>query len=152
MAKNTFSSAFRKIDVDQYNEDNFKEEEQSDVISSVTIPEEGEISHLLESSKYNEALKLLLKGAPIGSKNQQLKEKACNLILKVLLAVRPSQIEEIVSQLDIDLLDTLMKYIYKGFESPVDGSSGHLLLWHEKIFAVGGLGCIVRVLTDNKRA
>lgn len=27
MAKNTFSSAFRKIDVDQYNEDNFKEDE-----------------------------------------------------------------------------------------------------------------------------
>lgn len=27
MAKNTFSSTFRKIDVDLYNEDNFKEED-----------------------------------------------------------------------------------------------------------------------------
>ena len=27
MAKNTSSNAFRKIDVDQYNEDTFKEEE-----------------------------------------------------------------------------------------------------------------------------
>lgn len=27
MAKNTFSSEFRNIDVDQYNEDNYKDEE-----------------------------------------------------------------------------------------------------------------------------
>lgn len=44
-----------------------------------------------------------------------------------------------------------MKYIYRGFEQPSDGSSGHLLTWHEKVFAKGGVGSIVRVLTDKKR-
>jgi actin related protein 2/3 complex subunit 5 len=48
-------------------------------------------------------------------------------------------------------IDLLMKYIYRGFESPSDGSSGHLLLWHEKVFEKGGLGSIVRVLTDKKK-
>lgn len=45
MAKNTSSSAFRKIDVDQYNEDNFKDDELE---SSASIgPDENEITQLL---------------------------------------------------------------------------------------------------------
>lgn len=53
---------------------------------------------------------------------------------------------------DPDLIDVLMKYIYRGFEIPSEGSSGHLLQWHEKVFARGGIGCISRVLSDTHRA
>lgn len=53
---------------------------------------------------------------------------------------------------DPDLIDVLMKYIYRGFEIPSEGSSGHLLQWHEKVFARGGIGCINRVLSDTHRA
>lgn len=53
---------------------------------------------------------------------------------------------------DIDLADILMKYIYRGFENPSDGSSAHLLLWHEKVYARYGVGCITRVLTCTNRA
>ena len=51
-----------------------------------------------------------------------------------------------------DLMDVLMKYIYRGFEIPSEGSSGHLLQWHEKTFAKCGVGSIVRVLSDTNRA
>jgi actin related protein 2/3 complex, subunit 5 len=45
MAKNTSSSAFRKIDVDQYSEDNFKEDEAD---SGRPIgPDENEVNVLL---------------------------------------------------------------------------------------------------------
>lgn len=44
MAKNTSSSAFRKIDVDQYNEDIFKED---DVDGGSMGPDENEIAKLL---------------------------------------------------------------------------------------------------------
>lgn len=45
MAKNTFSSAFRKIDVDQYCEDHFNEEEAD--LGGRTGPDENEVVSLL---------------------------------------------------------------------------------------------------------
>ena len=47
MAKNTSSSAFRKIDVDQYNEDNYKEEDGGEPQSASAGPDENEITNLL---------------------------------------------------------------------------------------------------------
>ncbi|KAK5646740.1 hypothetical protein RI129_005204 [Pyrocoelia pectoralis] len=156
MAKNTFSSAFRKIDVDQYNEDNFKEDEGDQ--SGPTGPNENEIITLLNQYPFlkfinnSEALRAVLTNAPLGSKNQQIKDQALNITLRVLLSIKGSQIDDIVQSLDPELIDVLMKYVYRGFEIPSEGSSGHLLLWHEKAYSVGGVGCIVRVLSDSKRA
>jgi hypothetical protein len=36
-------------------------------------------------------------------------------------------VEGIVAHLDTDQKDQLMKYIYRGFESPSEGSSAHLV-------------------------
>ncbi|XP_077292454.1 actin-related protein 2/3 complex, subunit 5 [Arctopsyche grandis] len=149
MAKNTWSSAFRKIDVDQFNEDNFREEEAEP--AGPPGPDESTVTTLLNQGKNFEALKTVLECAPLGSKNQQVKDNALALTLKVLLAIKSGQIEEAVASLGVDLVDVLMKYIYKGFEFPSEGSSGHLLLWHEKAFQVGGAGAIVRVLSDTRR-
>ncbi|XP_066260640.1 actin-related protein 2/3 complex subunit 5-C [Euwallacea similis] len=150
MAKNTSSSAFRKIDVDQYCEDNYKEDEVDQV--GPHGPDENEVKNLLQKGKLIDALKVVLINAPLGSKNQQIKENALNLTLRVLLSIKPSQIEEAVNSLEEEQLDILMKYVYKGFENPSEGSSGHLLVWHEKVYNVGGVGCIVRVLSDTRRA
>lgn len=45
MAKNTSNSAFRKIDIDQYNEDNFRDDEAEQAVR--TGPDESEVSNLL---------------------------------------------------------------------------------------------------------
>uniref|UniRef100_A0A336KR97 Actin-related protein 2/3 complex subunit 5 n=1 Tax=Culicoides sonorensis TaxID=179676 RepID=A0A336KR97_CULSO len=149
MAKNTFSSAFRKIDVDAYNEDNFKEEEQ---IDQKLGPDENEVTNMLNQGKNVEALKFVLQNAPLGCKNQQIKDQALNLTLRVLLTIKSTQMDAAINQLETDLLDVLMKYIYRGFEIPSEGSSGHLLQWHEKVFAKTGYGSITRVLCDSSRA
>lgn len=47
MATNTSSSAFRKIDVDQYNEDNYREDEQGELLSPPVGPDEAEVTQLL---------------------------------------------------------------------------------------------------------
>lgn len=147
MAKNTNSSAFRKIDVDQYNEDNFKDDEQEN--QQLSGIDEGEINQLLMKQENMKALKICIENAPLLSKNQQQKDQALQITLRVMLSIKPSQIESALEVLDADSIDTLMKFIYRGFEFPSDGSSGHLLQWHEKVYAKSGVGSIVRVLTDT---
>ena len=71
--------------------------------------------------------------------------------MKVLLSTKQNQVESVVKTLDNDQKDLLMKYIYRGFESPTEGSSAQLLFWHEKVFETAGVGSIVRVMTDRKR-
>uniref|UniRef100_A0A182RUN5 Actin-related protein 2/3 complex subunit 5 n=1 Tax=Anopheles funestus TaxID=62324 RepID=A0A182RUN5_ANOFN len=168
MAKNTSSSAFRKIDVDQYNEDNFKEDDADQASSGMIVPDEAEINSLLNQYPFQieplnkvhlrdvalvYALKTVLQNAPLMCKNQQVKDNALSLTLRVLLSIKSSQIDAAIEALDDpELCDVLMKYIYRGFEIPSEGSSGHLLTWHEKVFAKGGVGSIVRVLSDSARA
>ncbi len=67
------------------------------------------------------------------------------------MGIKQNQVEAVVKQLDTDQRDLLMKYIYRGFEFPCEGSSAHLLFWHEKVFEEAGVGSIVRVLTDRKK-
>ncbi|XP_053640535.2 actin-related protein 2/3 complex subunit 5-C isoform X1 [Cherax quadricarinatus] len=152
MAKNTFSSEFRNIDVDQYNEDNYKDDDGEPQSPPIGV-DEATIVSLMNAGNHADALKLLLANAPVASKgkNEQAKDMALNLVLKVLLSVNKSQMDQIISSLDKTQLDVLMKYIYRGFERPSEGSSAILLIWHEKVYNAGGVGCIVRVLTDRKR-
>ena len=81
-----------------------------------------------------------------------MQDAALQLVLKVLLTIKNAeQVKAAVKQLDNDQKDVLMKYIYRGFEIPSEGSSAHLLLWHEKVFEEAGVGSIVRVLADRKK-
>jgi actin related protein 2/3 complex subunit 5 len=147
MAKNTRSSKFRKVDVDQYDEDRYED----DIIDAVEQgPNENEVNSLLQRDKYQEALLHVLQNAPVGSKNQAVKERAASLAVRVLTSYK-GDIDQTIKSLDSRNVDMLMKYIYKGFETPTENSSAVLLTWHQKVFAVGGQGSIMRVLTDRKR-
>ncbi|XP_041335545.1 actin-related protein 2/3 complex subunit 5 isoform X2 [Pyrgilauda ruficollis] len=134
MAKHTVSSArFRRVDVDEYDENKFVDEEDGG--DGQAGPDEGEVDSCLRQGNMMAALQAALKNPPINTKNQ---------------AVKANDIEKAVQSLDKNGVDLLMKYIYKGFESPSDNSSAVLLQWHEKALAAGGVGSIVRVLTARK--
>ncbi|XP_019326693.1 PREDICTED: actin-related protein 2/3 complex subunit 5 isoform X1 [Aptenodytes forsteri] len=79
------------------------------------------------------ALQAALKNPPINTKNQAVKDRAESIVLKVLISFKANDIEKAVQSLDKNGVDLLMKYIYKGFESPSDNSSAVLLQWHEKV-------------------
>jgi actin related protein 2/3 complex subunit 5 len=146
MSKKTMKDNWRKLDV---NSDEEVEEETGD--GEASGPNEGEVQGFLSSGKNAAALQAVLKNPPVTSKNQAVKDRALQLVMKVLLSFKASEIEAAVKSLDQTSIDVLMKYIYRGFEIPSEGSSATLLTWHDRVFAVGGLGSIVRVLTDRKR-
>ncbi|KAM6261933.1 actin-related protein 2/3 complex subunit 5 [Porphyrio hochstetteri] len=165
MAKHTVSSArFRRVDVDEYDENKFVDEEEGG--DGQAGPDEGEVDSCLRqypsaartgkcpvrSGRGNmmAALQAALKNPPINTKNQAVKDRAESIVLKVLISFKANDIEKAVQSLDKNGVDLLMKYIYKGFESPSDNSSAVLLQWHEKALAAGGVGSIVRVLTARK--
>ncbi|XP_058843130.1 actin-related protein 2/3 complex subunit 5-like protein [Acipenser ruthenus] len=151
MAKNTLSSRFRKVDIDEYDENKFVDEQEE--AAEQQGPDEAEVDSLIRHSVTGDnmaAFHAALRNPPINTKNQAVKERAQGIVLKVLTSFRSSEIEQAVKSLDKNSVDLLMKYIYKGFEKPSDNSSAILLQWHEKAFAVGGLGSIVRVLTARK--
>lgn len=87
MAKNTSSSAFRKINVDQYNEDNFKEDDIDSNGTAYTGPDDADITKLINSGKNIEALKLVLENAPLRSKSQQTKVSKTHSFLAKKTAV-----------------------------------------------------------------
>ncbi|KAM9349322.1 actin-related protein 2/3 complex subunit 5-like [Symphorus nematophorus] len=141
-------SKFRKVDVDEYDDNKFVDEEDSG--ENQGGPDEAEVDSLLRQGNMNGALLAALKNPPINNKNQNAKDRAEAMVVRVLSSFKSSDIEKAVGSLDRADVDLLMKYIYRGFEKPTDNSSAVLLQWHEKVLAVGGVGSIVRVLTARK--
>ncbi|XP_011850739.1 PREDICTED: actin-related protein 2/3 complex subunit 5 isoform X1 [Mandrillus leucophaeus] len=132
MSKNTVSSArFRKVDVDEYDENKFVDEEDGG--DGQAGPDEGEVDSCLRQGNMTAALQAALKNPPINTKSQAVKDRAGSIVLKVLISFKANDIEKAVQSLDKNGVDLLMKYIYKGFESPSDNSSAVLLQWHEKV-------------------
>ena len=154
MATNTNSNVFRTLDVDNYSEDIYKDDH--DVAEAPgQVPEVGDIADslvesLLAEGKVGEALSRVLSTTGLGIKNKETREANLGVAMRVMMAIKTSQIEGAVAELDNENRDILMKIIYRGFENPSEGSSGQLLVWHEKVFAVSGVGSIVRVMTDKK--
>ncbi|XP_053138631.1 actin-related protein 2/3 complex subunit 5-like protein isoform X1 [Hemicordylus capensis] len=166
MARSSLSSRFRRLDIDQFDENRFveepdgaagapnaaagAEEEEDDEEGQPGAGGRPEVEAALRQGDMLRAFHVALQNSPGNTKNPAAKERAQEVVMKVLTAFKGSEIEQAVNSLDRNGIDLLMKYIYKGFEKPTDNSSAILLQWHEKALAVGGLGSIVRVLTARK--
>ena len=98
----------------------------------------------------------VIKNAPLGCKDQAVKDKAFSMVMRVLVSFKGSMdsVESLIKSFEVDHVDTLMKYIYRAFASTPDENFPSylaLLAWHERLFAVGGHGCIMRVMTDRRK-
>ena len=113
----------------------------------MTVLRESEINEHLQRGEYTSAVKIALENA-VGRKSP-IRHQVASQAIKVLMSVKTGEIDTVVNGLSLDEIDVLMRYVYHGFEHPTEGSSTHLLTWHDKACNKGGVGSIVRVLTEH---
>ncbi|KAG8825104.1 hypothetical protein FRC17_008842 [Serendipita sp. 399] len=119
---------FRKINIDQYDEDKLLEEELYE-------PDPRDPQTVLTEAKQKATGIITLQS-----------------LLLILNSTKPTDIPSIIKALPSEAQDTLMKYLYKAMAMPgyADVNSGALLTWHEKLTDAAGIGCIIRVMTDRR--
>ncbi|CAF4141231.1 unnamed protein product, partial [Rotaria magnacalcarata] len=119
------------------------DDKDDDLSINVVEPDENEWKKFIDEMKYARALEYVLQNAPVRAKDPEKKKKAAQMALSTMMKIKTSEIPQAVNSIPVALRDTLMKYIYKGFENPKDYSSSALLTWHEKVLAITGLGSIM---------
>ncbi|KAF8064242.1 arp2/3 complex 16 kDa subunit [Lyophyllum atratum] len=152
-------TAFRKIDIDQYDEDILQESELYDAdprdpaqVLDESKQRQAAVRTSLAKGDVVGALSTILENAPYGPDVDQAKEITLQTLLTILNTTKSTEIPAVIKSLSQDSQDTLMKYLYKGMAMPGWGDiSGSVLLgWHEKLTEIAGTGCIVRTMTDRR--
>ncbi|KAI5847699.1 actin-related protein 2/3 complex subunit 5 [Morchella snyderi] len=134
----------------------------------------------LQRGEQDGALVTALQNVPYGADDAG-KDLHLATVLEILSSIKAVEMSPILSRLysgpaGTELLDTLMKYLYKGMArhnsapqaismqatgstqrefgvAPSRGDGGGmsvLLSWHEKVVEIAGEGAIVRVMTDRR--
>jgi actin related protein 2/3 complex subunit 5 len=86
MSKNTLSTDFRKVDVDELDEEKYRDEPETTEASNEAdqvARREQEVKRLTQSSNNVEALKVCLEDPPVGTKDKALKVRPAGCGLRV---------------------------------------------------------------------
>ncbi|KAI9471936.1 MAG: actin-related protein 2/3 complex subunit 5 [Benjaminiella poitrasii] len=151
--------SWRRIDIDQYDEDAYTEDEILSEFETGLTPEQAtsaaqtrstDVRNLLTRGDLNNALTRALEDPPYGRNLDLAKNESTKTVTEVLNLFRASDIAQIIKSLTCEQQDVLMKYLYAGMGKPEQYNSSVLLTWHEKLTEVAGNGCIVRVMTDKR--
>ncbi|KAI8637545.1 actin-related protein ARPC5 [Parasitella parasitica] len=151
--------SWRRIDIDQYDEDAYTEEEILSEFNTDIPPEQvislsqtrnTDVRNLLTKGDFNSALVRALEEPPYGQQVESAKAESTETVTEVLNRFRATDIPQVIKSLGAEQQDILMKYLYAGMSKPELFNPSVLLTWHEKLTEVAGNGCIVRVMTDKR--
>lgn len=77
-----------------------------------------------------------------------MQDANADIVERVLLGITDNEFPGMISQLDSDSCDVLMKYIYRLMGKSTNCAL--LLKFHGHLVERAGLGCVVRAMTDRK--
>ncbi|XP_008563086.1 PREDICTED: actin-related protein 2/3 complex subunit 5-like protein, partial [Galeopterus variegatus] len=85
MARNTLSSRFRRVDIDEFDENKFvDEQEEAAAAAAEPGPDPSEVDGLLRQGDMLRAFHAALRNSPVNTKNQAVKVKGVTLQLSLL--------------------------------------------------------------------
>lgn len=150
---------WRRIDIDALEPDkHLSKEELIPDLPSVSYEDVQAISRqcrtALSLGQFLQALALVLESPPYVA-DERTKNSHAETVFEVLCSIKnnhsSSDLGDFVKQLDRRQQDTLIKYLYKNMGTSYGAKQGGLLLtWFEKAVEIGGLGPIVRYMTDRR--
>jgi actin related protein 2/3 complex subunit 5 len=103
---------------------------------------------LISGNNFLEALKTAIATPPSGSKDEELKKKFTDNVLRVFEVIKEADIQKCVDDLDDEQRTTAMKYVFKGLATGKNCAA--LLKWHQTLTEKCGLGIIMRTMVDRK--
>ena len=129
-------------------EEEYQEAATDAQYESIVSENESTATQALNAGQGASAIGKVLSNSIVGCKDQALKDRNADVMMKLLTSVKEAGVKAIVDKLDENQIDVLMKYVYRLLAT---GESSTLLLkWHECAFEKGGLGCIVRVICERR--
>ncbi|EGG14969.1 actin related protein 2/3 complex [Cavenderia fasciculata] len=109
---------------------------------------EKEVAKFLNQGKPSEAIPIALQDPPIYTKSQAIKDQNSAVVVGLLGQVKEKDVDACVERLDADQLDILMKYIYRGLAT--GDNSAIFFKWFEATLKKGGIGSVVRAISERK--
>jgi|Dee2metaT_26_FD_contig_31_3708284_length_548_multi_4_in_0_out_0_1 actin related protein 2/3 complex subunit 5 len=112
---------------------------------------QSSVKSLLMGHDKKGALEAALRKPPLGSKEQATKDSTSELVASILNQITENEIESVLAPLDNDMLDVLMKYLYRIMQDTEKGTNyGVILKMHDAIHSRAGIGSIMRAITERK--
>nr|AGM32116.1 actin-related protein [Coptotermes formosanus] len=76
---------------------------------------------------------------------KQVQNDVAKIVIEIICSIKPADFAKAVKELNNnDIIDTLMKYIYRGFQEEKDVDFGALLKAHDEVYKKNGTGPIIR--------
>ncbi|XP_074268971.1 actin-related protein 2/3 complex subunit 5A-like [Silene latifolia] len=128
--------------------EDFIEAENAEAIITRIEHKSRKIESLLKQYKPVEALKTALEGSATITKDDRCKSANWIAVHRAIMAIK--DVDGMLSSLDAEYYDILMKYLYKGLSTGDRPTCDQCLRIHEKLTQKAGLGCILRCLADKE--
>ncbi|KAJ2083066.1 arp2/3 complex subunit [Coemansia sp. RSA 988] len=149
--------AYRKLAIDNLDVENqmteqlqFMSTKSNEEVASMVDQKAAAVRAAITRGNSIEALEKALAEPPYGRGLEPAQSSNAQLVSEILMATRAQDIASVVANLADEDRDVLLKYIYHGLARPAEFNCGVLLSWHERIVESGGLGSIVRVMSDRR--
>eukprot|EP00276_Gloeochaete_wittrockiana_P016276 CAMPEP_0184348330 /NCGR_PEP_ID=MMETSP1089-20130417/27572_1 /TAXON_ID=38269 ORGANISM="Gloeochaete wittrockiana, Strain SAG46.84" /NCGR_SAMPLE_ID=MMETSP1089 /ASSEMBLY_ACC=CAM_ASM_000445 /LENGTH=133 /DNA_ID=CAMNT_0026679985 /DNA_START=54 /DNA_END=455 /DNA_ORIENTATION=- len=128
--------------------DGLSQQELENIYALATEERERNVYNLVNGGKGKEALIESLRKPPLGSQNDDIKDRSLALVTSALASFKEDQIPTALDALNSEHFDNLIKYLYRGLRRPEN--SNLFLKWHGAVVRRAGQGCLIRAIAERK--